>query len=410
MRTGWRAIETIDAPIISTSLGTRSACHGSSARHRAVGDRRRLEVHQAREHLDAGRAVDRRVVHLGDRARRDRARALRRPTSARADGRGRAASPRPRRRTSASSRAPPGAGTATWRTWKSRSKPGSSIQSGWWIPNGTRTTRRRNGGSVSSRLSISCFIVSAVKPPGTSVGSRTATAIRCMWLLGVSSERKAASSPVSAFHASDGNRCERDRAAAHRAQWRDGLAVPRAQRRSAPGSRSTRSGRRRAGSSSASASSPPGSPASWRSGPSSGRPPAPLVFVALGAFDPWPGWLGLAITIVVVGRAARPRLGVAPLRARCSTPRSTDVDRPRPARPSPPRPGWTHVGLPVPDARPAASSGSRTSSTARTASATMLDVYRPRGRRAATGLRRRCCSRSTAARGSSATRASRACR
>ena len=30
MRSGWRAIDTIDAPIISTSLGTRSACHGSS--------------------------------------------------------------------------------------------------------------------------------------------------------------------------------------------------------------------------------------------------------------------------------------------------------------------------------------------------------------------------------------------
>ena len=48
---------------------------------------------------------------------------------------------------SASSRGPPGAGTATWRRCQSMSKSGSSIHSGWWRPKGTSRRRRRNGGA-----------------------------------------------------------------------------------------------------------------------------------------------------------------------------------------------------------------------------------------------------------------------
>ena len=61
---GWRAIETIDATTISTSDGTRSACHSTRL---GRGSRRvRLEVDELREDVDTRRAVDRRVVDLGD--------------------------------------------------------------------------------------------------------------------------------------------------------------------------------------------------------------------------------------------------------------------------------------------------------------------------------------------------------
>src|SRR5258707_1239353 len=52
-----------------------------------------------------------------------------------------------RETTSASCSSRPGGGTAVWRTWKSRSKSGSSTQNGWSWLKGTSTSRRRSGSS-----------------------------------------------------------------------------------------------------------------------------------------------------------------------------------------------------------------------------------------------------------------------
>jgi hypothetical protein len=48
----------------------------------------------------------------------------------------------------------PGGGTAVWRTWKSRSNSGSSVQNGWSRFSGTLRRRRRSGSSPWIRASI----------------------------------------------------------------------------------------------------------------------------------------------------------------------------------------------------------------------------------------------------------------
>ena len=139
---GWRAIETIDATTISTSDGTRSACH--STRLAPLG-RVRFEVDELREDVDTRRAVDRGVVDLGDDRGVAVLEALGHPQLPERTGPVELA-----RRDVAhdlgelvgSTRS--GNGARDGRGSRDRS-PGSSTHSGWWSENGTVTSRRAEG-------------------------------------------------------------------------------------------------------------------------------------------------------------------------------------------------------------------------------------------------------------------------
>ncbi len=85
-----------------------------------------------------------------------------------------------------SSASPPGFGMAVLRMWKSMSKSGSSIHSGWCSPNGTSASRRRNGAARCSRDPYTSLTWSRVIGPSQVDGSSTITLATCMWDDGVS--------------------------------------------------------------------------------------------------------------------------------------------------------------------------------------------------------------------------------
>ncbi len=87
---------------------------------------------------------------------------------------------------SPSSRRPPGAGQPMRRMWKSMSKSGSSIHTGWARFSGTSTSRRRNGGTRWMRPRMNSLRFSNEYPPGTVDGSTTMVMATCMWLVGFS--------------------------------------------------------------------------------------------------------------------------------------------------------------------------------------------------------------------------------
>ena len=262
MRTGWRAIETIDAPIISTSFGTRSACHcrGSSSGCSVIGVGSRSTRFASTSTPEAPStaawctlAIERDVTvlePLGDPHLPERPVMVERPARDLADERGELAR---------AARAPGSRPGARGSRGRIRVLDPERVVEPERHPHDPAPERRErvDAGSRSARLTVS-----AVKPPGTSVGSRIATATRCMWLLGVSSDRKAASRPVMRSTPSDrtvpgelpGRPPTHPLGQNGEMSW---LFLARAAC-SVRGSRSTRSGRRRAGSCSASASSPPG--------------------------------------------------------------------------------------------------------------------------------------------------------
>ena len=94
------------------------------------------EVEQHRREVDAGDAVDQRVVGLGDQREARRPRGPRPSTSPTAAWSGRAAGRRSARRAAAAAPRSPGAGSAVWRTWYSRLKVGSSTHSGRPVSSG----------------------------------------------------------------------------------------------------------------------------------------------------------------------------------------------------------------------------------------------------------------------------------
>src|SRR4051812_11047664 len=99
---------------------------------------------------------------------------------------------------SPSARSSPGGGAPVSRTWKSRSKSGSSIQYGWSSPNGTSTSRQRNGRSRCRRSPTSLQRSFAVSDPVAVVdGSRIARPPTCPYVLGDSIARNCASRLVS---------------------------------------------------------------------------------------------------------------------------------------------------------------------------------------------------------------------
>ena len=104
-----------------------------------------------------------------------------------------------RQTTSASCCGVPGAGTAWWRTWKSMSKSGSSIQYGRSRPNGTSTSRRRYGASWSMRSRMTRLVASTPAPPGESPGSKMFTDPTWPKTELVSMLRKLTSTPESCF-------------------------------------------------------------------------------------------------------------------------------------------------------------------------------------------------------------------
>ena len=87
---------------------------------------------------------------------------------------------------SASSRMPPGEGSAARRRWLSMSNSGSSTQTGWPSRIGTSTRRRWKTGARGMRSLISWRIRRNEYPPGTVDGSKTAVMATCMWRVGVS--------------------------------------------------------------------------------------------------------------------------------------------------------------------------------------------------------------------------------
>ena len=128
-RSGWRGSPSRPRPSISSSLGIALG----AARRRALGGDlaalgRRVEQHA--EDLVARHAVDHRVVDLGEQRRRGRPRARgsgRAPTAA---ARGRAGGRRSARPSRRAGGRRPAAAPRVSRTWKSRSKSGSSTQYG----------------------------------------------------------------------------------------------------------------------------------------------------------------------------------------------------------------------------------------------------------------------------------------
>ncbi len=97
----------------------------------------------------------------------------------------------------ASSSRPPGFGTAARRTWKSRSKLGSSTHEGWSTPKGTSDNRIRNAGTRSILSARTLRIRRNVTPPRERSVSKTSAATMWRWVVGDSNEEKKASSPLS---------------------------------------------------------------------------------------------------------------------------------------------------------------------------------------------------------------------
>ena len=167
---------------------------------RDVGDLRLrigLEVEERREDLDTRRAVDQRVVDLGDERVVAVVEAFDDPRLPERAACGRAAGPRRRRRTRparARRRARAARHGASGSRDRRRDPRSRSARAGRAAPRRSGAGTAGSGAGATSSSSRTC---SYENPCIDVVGSTTATPMTCMWAVGVSSDKKAASSPVS---------------------------------------------------------------------------------------------------------------------------------------------------------------------------------------------------------------------